>query len=215
MEAQLVDLEVKKTARLAVYGRPGPQVRECVVFAHGYGHLAPYFIRSLQTLQKPDRLIVCPEGLSRFYLSGAAGRVGASWMTKEARETDISDYLAYLERVWEWVGERCPGVTCRSMAGFSQGAATAARYAFHAPERLNKLILCSGAFPPDILWPESQSVPFQTFFIYGEQDPYLAQFPPEKLFDLPTFRGLTPKVMPFAGVHELNSPLMEIALTCA
>jgi predicted esterase len=215
MDINLEEIEVKKTARLAIVGELGEDIRECIVVAHGYGHLAPYFIRNLTGLSRKHRLIICPEGLSRFYLQGASGRVGASWMTKESRETDIMDYLNYLDTVWNWVGEQCPNLSLRVMAGFSQGAATAARYTFYAADSIDRLLLCSGAFPPDLAWPESKSVSFSTFFIYGTEDPYLEQFPPEQLLAMPLFYRLNPTILKFEGKHELNLALMELALTCS
>ena len=36
---------------------------------------------------------MAPEGLSRFYLEGFSGKVGATWMTREDRLNDIDNYL--------------------------------------------------------------------------------------------------------------------------
>ena len=57
-----------------------------------------YFIRKFRALFD-DLLVVAPEGMHRFYLQGSSGRVGASWMTKEAREDDIADNLRWLQEL--------------------------------------------------------------------------------------------------------------------
>ena len=57
---------------------------------HGYGQLASYFIKSFDKISD-SYFVVAPEGMHRFYLKGTSGRVGASWMTKEAREIDIDE----------------------------------------------------------------------------------------------------------------------------
>jgi hypothetical protein len=42
------------------------------------------------------RIIIAPEGLSRFYRKGFSGDVVASWMTKDDRLDDMEDYVRYL-----------------------------------------------------------------------------------------------------------------------
>ncbi|NBY39867.1 MAG: hypothetical protein EBQ66_02935 [Flavobacteriia bacterium] len=66
-----------------------------VIALHGYGQLAAYFIQKFKSLS-PTLFVLAPEGPHRFYLEGSSGRVGASWMTKEARELDIENNLAWL-----------------------------------------------------------------------------------------------------------------------
>ncbi|MEZ4763957.1 MAG: hypothetical protein R3C26_12480 [Calditrichia bacterium] len=39
--------------------------------------------------------------MSRFYLQSTNGRIGATWMTREDRENEIADYLAYLNNLSE------------------------------------------------------------------------------------------------------------------
>ena len=83
-----------KTFRYFTHGDP-LKANQIVYVLHGYGQLAEFFIRKFQHLSD-DYFIVAPEGMHRFYLSGSSGRVGASWMTKEERETDIQDNLNWL-----------------------------------------------------------------------------------------------------------------------
>ena len=129
-------LPVRRTARIALLGRPGPQVRELWYVLHGYGQLAAEFLASCRALDDERRLIVAPEALSRFYDGDLATRiaqkdpkVGASWMTREDRLTDIADNLSYLDAVHANIagrlGDGAPRVT---VLGFSQGAATSTRW---------------------------------------------------------------------------------------
>ncbi len=134
-----VHLEVPRQARLALVGpTPGSEgspsersVEELWIVLHGYRQLARRFLRPFRGLAGPNRLVVAPEGHSRFYLEGAPGPhrsadpVGASWMTREDREMEIRDYVAYLDRVrGRFAG---PG-TRLTVLGFSQGVHTAARW---------------------------------------------------------------------------------------
>jgi predicted esterase len=143
--------------------------RHILIALHGYGQLAQYFYRKFSCL--PDTWgIVIPEGPHRFYLEGSAGRVGASWMTKEWRAQDIADNNAYLQQLIEKVRTANPKATIH-LLGFSQGGATAARFYLHRPELFSQLILWASVFPPDIEklgFPKDRKLDF----VLGKQDPY-------------------------------------------
>ena len=69
---------------------------------HGYGQLAGRLLRHFESLAGEGRLLVAPEGLSRFYVGemserAADRKVGASWMTREDRLAEIADYVRYLD----------------------------------------------------------------------------------------------------------------------
>jgi predicted esterase len=129
-----IHLEVPRQARLALVGptlESEGSPEELWVALHGYRQLARRFLRPFRGLAGPNRLVVAPEGHSRFYLEGAPGPhrsgdpVGASWMTREDREMEIRDYVAYLDRV----RDRFAGPGTRlTVLGFSQGVHTAARW---------------------------------------------------------------------------------------
>lgn len=152
-------IRVARTARYAVLGPEDPAAVRSVWFVlHGYGQLAATFIRQFETLDDGTRLIVAPEALNRFYLvdvaSGpAADRpVGATWMTREDREGEIADYVAYLDALW---GELATGLAERApyrltVLGFSQGTATAARWVALGGAHPAHLILWGGLFPPEL-----------------------------------------------------------------
>ena len=108
---------------------------------HGYGQLAGAFIRHFQAVRDGHGLVVAPEALSRLYLPGHQ-RVGASWMTKEDRLTEIDDYLAYLDALYDRIFESVDRsrVTVHVL-GFSQGAATASRWATLGRAHTDRLIL--------------------------------------------------------------------------
>src|SRR5438445_8877211 len=98
-------LAVAKTARYYSLGEPGPATRQLWFVCHGYGQLAGRFLRHFEPLDDGSRVIIAPEGLSRFYLSEspAERRVGASWMTREDRLVEIGDYVRYLDAVHDHV----------------------------------------------------------------------------------------------------------------
>lgn len=138
---------------------------------HGYGQLAGRFIERFRPLPGAGtrRAVVAPEALSRFYVErevgphGPESRVGASWMTREARETEIGDYVEYLDRVAARVlgdaAARQPTAPASStegsapgvvILGFSQGAETASRWAVLGGARPSRLILWGGGLAADL-----------------------------------------------------------------
>ena len=95
-------IRVQKTARYAVL-RPNTPANSVMFAIHGYREMVPYFIKKFQSLADQGVMVVAPEGLHRFYIEGYSGRVGASWMTKEDRESDIIDYVDYLNQLYlDW-----------------------------------------------------------------------------------------------------------------
>jgi predicted esterase len=167
-------LPVTRTARYLTAG-PDPADASEVWFAlHGYGQLARRFARALRPLATGSRLLVVPEALSRFYRDGATGSIGASWMTREDRTTEIADYVAFLDAVLAAVA---PPADCPSVIlGFSQGAATACRWVTTGGVRPGRLILWSGGLPPDLSWPAAAARLRRTrvTFVNGRDDAGLA-----------------------------------------
>lgn len=147
-------LEVPRTARYWTLGDPEAAHEEVWVVLHGYGQLARRFLRRFTALASPERLIVAPEALSRFYIGSGEGRhgpaaiVGATWMTREDRETEIRDYVTYLDRLAATVVRGGARVT---VLGFSQGVATAWRWVtYGSVPRLVRLVAWAGELPPDL-----------------------------------------------------------------
>ncbi|HEY0978650.1 MAG TPA: hypothetical protein VGE21_14355 [Flavobacteriales bacterium] len=115
---------------------------------HGYGQLARYFLQKFEGLPS-EVFIVAPEGPSRFYLDEAHSRVGATWMTREDREAEIADHVAYLDQLAELIRRQCPAGIPLNVLGFSQGVATATRWAMLGRNPPAKLVLWGGSFPPE------------------------------------------------------------------
>ena len=63
--------------------------------------LAGDFIKTFDELASNGDFVIAPEALSRLYVKGDYGNVGANWMTKEDRENEISDYINYLDELFE------------------------------------------------------------------------------------------------------------------
>ena len=205
-----IDLTIGKTAKVMVDGPEDPE--QVWMVLHGYGQLAQFFIRKFRTSAHRVR-IIAPEGFHRFYLEGHSGRVGASWMTREERLTDIEDYVAYLDLVWKTMV--IPAGLPTAAIGFSQGVATLMRWINQSNFTPDQVVAWGGTFPPDLstnLKPE-RFRDSKLFLAFGEEDELVT---PEagSIFQNELRRqGLQPEVIPFTGGHELDETiLMNILL---
>ena len=152
------DLVVRRTARYFTLGPTHGFPRELWFVCHGYGQLARRFLAQFEPLDDGTRLIVAPEALSRFYLDPLSERrkhttprVGASWMTREARDSEIEDYIAYLEHLAADVRHHLTGAAPRIVVlGFSQGTATVCRWLAASSMRVDQIVLWAGGIPPEL-----------------------------------------------------------------
>ncbi|HTJ21399.1 MAG TPA: dienelactone hydrolase family protein [Gemmatimonadaceae bacterium] len=207
-----------RTARTARYytlgGEAGVGGRASVWFVlHGYGQLAGEFIRYFADLAAPDRLIVAPEAMNRFYLVGVDKApaherpVGATWMTREDRASEIADYVEYLDAVYEDTAGSAAGDPVRvSVVGFSQGAATATRWITHGRSRIDRLILWGGLVPPDADLAKGHGalrhVPLT--IVVGERDAYVtSEMLAEETARLEAAR-IPFELIRFAGGHAVS-----------
>jgi predicted esterase len=157
-------LSVQRTARYYCIGTASAQVRELWMACHGYGQLAQQFAGLFESIAAPSRLIVVPEALSRFYVDRTPGavdpppRVGATWMTREDRESEIADHVGYLDELHDAVRSQLDPLKRSGAAdhvrlrvlGFSQGVATVGRWMAYGRARADDIILWAGSFPHDV-----------------------------------------------------------------
>jgi predicted esterase len=216
-------LPVTRTARYATLGAAGPGVRQVWFVLHGFGQLARYFVRNFAALDDGQRLIVAPEALSRFYVgevdgSGSAkARVGATWMTREDRLTEIDDYVSYLDALHQHVMKDVAAAQPAAAKieavglGFSQGVATACRWAQRGRARLDRLVLWAGTVPPEI---ESDD-DFARFraldltFVLGKGDPFAGPARVEELEARLRARSVPYRLIRFDGGHELDAGVLQ------
>lgn len=182
------------------------QSKEIWFVLHGYGQLPEYFIRKFKALVNENRVIVAPGGLSRFYLDGFSGRVGSTWMTKEERLLDINNYIKYLNSVAEEVINKSPQDIQITLLGFSQGSATVCRWAEKLTFPFSKLILHSGAFPPDIDFSGlgSKLRNKKVFMLRGTEDEFINEERKQEQRALIEKLNVDVIEMEFDGKHDIH-----------
>jgi len=172
---------------------------------HGYGQLASYFIKSFEKLSD-SYLIIAPEGMHRFYLNGTSGRVGASWMTKEAREIDILENTQNLNQLNNSLSKQFKKTI---ILGFSQGGATAARWFFNKNDNFDQLILWASVFPPDINLSNeisNNNKPIN-YFVLGDNDPYFNETNSKEIID--NYKKNNFNIQRFNGTHKIDLDTLE------
>lgn len=202
--------KIEKTTRYFTHGNPNTAKNIWIVL-HGYGQLPYYFIRKFESLDPEENFVVAPEGMHRFYLKGTSGRVGASWMTKEARLDDIEDNKNYLNNLATSLLQN-KNFKNKILLGFSQGGATASRWHEYGVFNADVFVLWASVFPPDLDFDPKQSslMNSKNYFVLGKNDQFyhgkekeIKEFFNSQKFNL--------RMIDFDGKHEIvKEPLFEI-----
>lgn len=211
-------LTVARTARYyTLGGSPAnsltEQTRHVWFVLHGFGQLAQYFIRRFDVVASDETLVVAPEGLSRSYLNGEYSKIGASWITREARDHEVADYVAYLNQLYDTIlADRDPSTLHITLLGFSQGAATACRWFTSGHPRADRLILWAGFFANGLAdlvdLDRLKNLPVQ--YVYGEEDQYLTQLPdPANYLQRLQTEVPTLETIPFKGGHTVERDVLR------
>ena len=208
-------LDFSYHARYQKLGQIDSQTTDIWFVLHGYGQLSQYFIKKFEGLNQRTQCIIAPEGLSRFYLNGFSGRVGATWMTKEDRLTDINNYLRYLNAIYQQELEAVDLSTMTvHLLGFSQGTATVTRWALQPQIQCDHLILWAGMLPHDMdLQVGSQKLKDKLLtLVYGDQDEFVTKERLDQQKEMLSSMELKAEKIVFAGGHDIDQPtLMKIS----
>ena len=204
-------LKVEKTARYYLLGEPGEHIREVWFVCHGYGQLAAHFIEHFDVLKSRSRLFVAPEGLSKFYLNGFSGRIGATWMTKEDRLHEIEDYVSYLDAVYADIKKSLHAAPAKIvLLGFSQGTAAVCRWIGKGGIRADHLVIWAGGIPPEF-YSDAAMQPFRDLtlsFVIGSEDEIAnSEAVAEQKAVLEKF-NVPFNVFTFAGGHQMNPDML-------
>jgi len=208
------DLSFEFKARYYTLGDLGPSTKSIWFVLTGYGQLAAYFIRKFEILKDNNIFVIAPEALSRFYVDPlqstgrVSDRVGATWMTKENRLTDIENYLNYLNNLY--LNLDLPSVPI-TLLGFSQGAATVSRWISGGDLAFNRMILWSGVFPPDMNLESARERlrGKEVVIVHGTDDPFLNESQYQSMEAISTKLEIHPQVITFKGGHEIDNATLK------
>jgi predicted esterase len=204
-------VEVPKTGRYYRLNSVQSQTKNIWIVFHGYGQLAEYFIKHFEDLDENENCIIAVEGLSKFYVDGLTGRVGASWMTKDDREQEIVDQSNYINTVLKDAGIDPNSADYNLIVmGFSQGTATAIRWMVNNNVRPKHLVMWAGSFPHDVDATKKPEIfnGLSLHYAYGLEDQFLKNVDmDEKLAEMKK-TGMAIRSWTFDGKHVMDKPTL-------
>ena len=182
--------------------------RVWIVF-HGIGFLSRFFLKYFKELPENENYIIAPQAPSKYYLNGEYKHVGASWLTKENTEQEITNLFNYLDAVLanEDIPKRCELI----MFGFSQGVSIAMRYLTHSKLQCDKLVLYAGGIPIELKKEDFKYlINTEIISILGNSDEYLT---PERHLEeknkLVELFGKNVCYINFNGGHEVKKEIIN------
>ncbi len=194
-------ITIQKTAHYVTIGEMNDQTENIWFVIHGYGQLAEYFIKKFEVLEDNKTVIIAPEALSKFYLKEFSGRIGATWMTKHERESEITDYIDYLNQLYQTVLQEFDVNKLKiTVLGFSQGTATVARWCMNETIKYDRLILWAGYFGngiQDVIDPE-KLIEKEVVLCYGKEDEFLVKI------DIQQYEKDIKKIIPHVQIHTFE-----------
>jgi predicted esterase len=203
-------ITVPKTARYFTLGNIHKDLRQIWFVCHGYGQLASPFLERFEILNDGSRLIVAPEGLSRYYVDHAAGEIGASWMTREDRHAEINDYVRFLDRLHDHVMAKLDLASIQTYAlGFSQGAAVISRWITGGHVEIDRVVFWGGPLPSDL----DDSIKGDKFrqrvtLVLGERDWWINRPKAAELEVQLREREIAYRKITFDGGHTLDDQVL-------
>jgi predicted esterase len=197
-------LPIRRSARYYVLGEAREDIRALWLVCHGYGQLARNFLEAFRCLDNGRNLIIAPEALSRFYLDGFSGDVGATWMTKEDRLAEIEDQRNYLDALYRIATHKLAPDVLVNLLGFSQGTNTAARWVASTEYAVDNLLLWAGDFPADVE-ASARLQRMNLYYVYGNRDPFLSDESIQRISDMSRRNAFHVNTMTFEGKHQIHS----------
>ena len=174
-----------------------------VVGFHGYAEDADTQLRRLAVIPGAGAwLLASVQALHRFY-RGRSEDVVAGWMTRQDRETAITDNVAYVDAAVDRVIERTTVSETIPLvyAGFSQGVAMAFRAAVNGARRTSGVIAVGGDVPPELR--EEQQARFPpTLLVRGTGDDWYTAAKLDADVAAIERRGGDVRALVFDGGHE-------------
>jgi predicted esterase len=144
-----------RTARYISLGEPGPGIQNIWFCLHGREQSLQEFASQLVNLDTPERLLILPEGLSRYALPALettpeTAATVASWFAPDSIEADLPDLTNYLNGLAAEVLAACPPNTPVTVLGYGHGAAAACHWLSAGRIPYDRLVLYASIFPSEI-----------------------------------------------------------------
>lgn len=205
-------IKFERTAHYYTLGEINEQTQQFWIVCHGYGQLASRIIKKFD--QFPNAFVLAPEGFSRFYWDEKESIVGASWMTRKDRLTEIEDYCNYINQLYNTYKSQLPANVQINILGFSQGGATVARWMERMQPNFDNIILWGAGFPPDLDYKPLHSYleDKKIWIVQGKTDHYLTEKRLKQHEEFTKAQGLDYQTVWFDGGHEIDREVLNSLL---
>lgn len=182
------------------------------ILFHGYGQSAMHFLNNFKDFNPQNSLLIAPEGLSKFYLKGVDGRVGASWMTKENREFEIQDQLQLVDHLLAKID---PESRLKiHLFGFSQGAAVACRWYQYTTRKVENLVIWGAGLPLET--DATMALKYaacNTVFVLGDEDEFIQEERLTQYYQTLKDLQFRHNVIAYKGAHRLEKTGFDLLKT--
>lgn len=204
------DFRTPRTTRVAVVGQTRSQTEHLWLVLHGYGQLVTRFAGKFEGLG-PNHLLYLPEAMQRFYVDGQSGKVGATWMTREDRLSDIADNHEYLDTLWAKIQHENSFRKFHAF-GFSQGCATLCRWLSYRKIKPDTLTLWAGMWAEDLDPADLKTLLSQTklTMVIGNQDHLAGAERMNKMEKMVKDWGIEYELLKFEGGHHVDKTTFEL-----
>ena len=205
-------LDISFKASYTTLNELTPSTKHIWIVCHGYGQLAEHFVKRFDVFDPKEHFIVAPQGLSKFYIERFRN-VGASWMTKEDRATDLENQRAYFKAIYNYLFSDINLEDYKvHLFGFSQGGSAICRLAAYQKVAFDTLILWAGAFPAELTKDDFDFVKSsaQLKVVIGTDDEYYkpSKFQ-EEIKKAEEITGLTHELFRFEGRHVVDREVLK------
>ena len=209
MNKKIIDFTFQ--APYYILGHVDNQTKSIWVIFHGYGQLASEFIGNFKVVNMNENVLIFPQGLSKFYLKGVAGKIGANWMTSYDREIDITNYIQYLDQLYQQEIRPHNSRINFNILGFSQGGHTATRWIYRSKLDYNKLVLWGTSLAHEINREQVEAYfsNRKNQVIVGSHDRFIDQLQLSKVRKRYAKMGFNYSLKVYNGGHDLHPEILK------
>lgn len=159
---QPLEFVVPRTARYYALGEAGAATQQVWFCLPAHAMPTASLAQHLAPLAVDGRLLILPEGLSRYALPppvqasladdvpALAPQTGAAWFAPDSLLPDLADLTSYLDLLAADVLARCPVPTPLTVLGYGEGAAAACRWLAGGRQPYSRLVLYDALFPAEM-----------------------------------------------------------------
>ncbi|MFK7749408.1 MAG: alpha/beta hydrolase [Kordia sp.] len=181
---------------------------------HGIGFLSRYFIKYFDQLNAEENYIIAPQAASKYYLKNEYKHVGASWLTRENTQTEITNVMANLNAIYH--AEKIPDHVNFYVLGFSQGVSVALRWVSRYKIPCDRLYIYAGSIPTELTSEGFAYInPNKTkiYNIVGLQDEYFTEARMQQEHEkMELLFGNNYIFKTYEGTHKVSRNVVEMLL---